>query len=319
MWFLEGDEVDHSYLQSHEAELTTVSDVVDWKPDAVFVPGNVVPSFIPGLKVAVFHGFNAGKINRRGRLDHFEIRGCFDLYCTQGPDTTIPFLELAQKYKYFDVVETGWPTLDPLFTAEYSNPYIDKADDRPTILMCSTFSRNLSCAPTLFEKVKEFSKKGNWRWLIQFHPKMPTTVVEQYKSLQNENLTFVETDNVLPLLKAADVMLCDTSSVLLMFLILQKPVVTFRNQEPAPHLLNVTQVEEVEAMLIDALQGREEHRREIAKYVSQIHPYSDGRSSARVIDAVSRILDTEERNRKNKPLNLVRNFKVRKKLNYWKF
>ncbi|WP_241794160.1 CDP-glycerol glycerophosphotransferase family protein [Vibrio breoganii] len=319
MWFLEGDEVDHSYLQSHELELATVSDVVDWKPDAVFVPGNVVPSFIPGLKVAVFHGFNAGKINRRGRLDHFEIRGCFDLYCTQGPDTTVPFLELAKKYRYFDVVETGWPTLDPLFTVEDSNPYIDEADDRPTILMCSTFSRNLSCAPILFEKVKELSKRGNWRWLIQFHPKMPATVVEQYKALQNENLTFVETDNVLPLLKAADVMLCDTSSVLLMFLILKKPVVTFRNQDPAPYLLNVTRVEEVEAMLVNALQGRKEHCREIAKYASQIHPYSDGRSSARVIDAVSKVLDSEEKNRKNKPLNIVRNIKVRKKLNYWKF
>ena len=48
---------------------------------------------------------------------------------------------------------------------------------------------------------------------MQFHPKMPTEWVTKYKALSNQNLTFIETDNVVPLLKVADVMLCDTSSV----------------------------------------------------------------------------------------------------------
>ena len=62
---------------------------------------------------------------------------------------------------------------------------------------------------------------------------MDKRIVDKYKSIQSENLQFVETDNVIPLLKAADVMLCDTSSVLIMFLLQGKPVVTFRNQSPA--------------------------------------------------------------------------------------
>ena len=55
--------------------------------------------------------------------------------------------------------------------------------------------------------------------------------------------------NVIPLLQAADVMLCDTSSILLMFLLLRRPVVTFNNQAPAAHLLNVTDATQVEAAI----------------------------------------------------------------------
>ncbi|WP_240432741.1 CDP-glycerol glycerophosphotransferase family protein [Vibrio halioticoli] len=316
MWFLEGDEVNHEYLKPNELKLVNVSDVISWNPDAVFVPGNMVPNFIPGLKVAVFHGFNAGKVNRRGRLDHFEIRGCFDLYCTQGPETTGPFLELAKKYKYFDVAETGWPALDPLFTIDPSNPFNVQNDERPTVLMCSTFSRHLSCAPILFEKIKELSQETKWRWLVQFHPKMPKDIVEKYKSLQNENLTFVETDDVVPLLKAADVMLCDTSSVLLMFLIQRKPVVTFRNRSPSNYLINVDNIDEVEGALEMALLNTESQNKIIGDYANHIHPFNDGQSSARVIHKVNEMLDCGAK-RPPKPLNILRQLKLRKKLKYF--
>ena len=38
------------------------------------------------------------------------------LYCTHCQASTKRFKQLAQKYKYFSVKETGWPKLDPLFT-----------------------------------------------------------------------------------------------------------------------------------------------------------------------------------------------------------
>ncbi|MFA0520265.1 CDP-glycerol--glycerophosphate glycerophosphotransferase, partial [Vibrio sp. 10N.222.55.E8] len=43
-WFLEGDEVDGHFLTEGEIRLHSIEDVNQWKPDAVFVPGNVVPS-----------------------------------------------------------------------------------------------------------------------------------------------------------------------------------------------------------------------------------------------------------------------------------
>ncbi|PMO91609.1 CDP-glycerol--glycerophosphate glycerophosphotransferase [Vibrio breoganii] len=316
-WFLEGDEVDGRYLKSNEVQLESVRAVKQWKPDAVFVPGNVVPNFIPGVKVAVFHGFNAGKVNRRGRLDHFEIRDCFDLYCTQGPETTVPFLKLAEEHGYFRVVETGWPALDPLFNADHSISNNDEIKTRPTVLMCSTFSRNLSCAPRLFDTIRRLSSDSKWSWLVQFHPKMPLDIVNKYKSIQNENLRFVETDDVIPLLRSADVMLCDTSSILLMFLLQHKPVVTFNNQNPLPHLLNVTDEKEVEGALDKALSLPSDLMGEIKNFSEHIHPYADGKSSARVLAATNELVDNKK-GLKRKPINLIRGLKMRKKLGYWR-
>ncbi len=317
-WFLEGDEVDGKFLADDEIRLATIDDLNAWQPDAVFVPGNVVPDFIPGVKIGVFHGFNSGKLNRRGREDHFEIRGCFDMYCTQGPQTTAPFLELEKQHGFFKVKETGWPMLDPLFNAVEVNPYVDVNDTRPTVLMCSTFSRNLTCAPLLYEQIKRMSQSGKWRWLVQFHPKMSPEIVDMYKALQGDHLTFVETDNVIPLLQAADVMLCDTSSVLLMFLLQRKPVVTFRNQAPMPHLMDLDDKEKVEDALEIALSRPEALMTAIEEYCQFIHPYQDGYSSERVLAAANELIDQGLGGLKRKPMNLVRKFKMRKKLGYWK-
>ena len=43
----------------------------------------------------------------------------------------------------------------------------------------------------------------------------------------------------MPLLQRADAMLCDSSSIILEFMFLDKPVVTFRNSHPGPHLIDV--------------------------------------------------------------------------------
>lgn len=318
-WFFEGDEVSAKYLKHDEKRLDSIQKIQKWNPDAVFVPGNTVPNFIPGLKVAVFHGFNAGKMNRRGREDHFEIRGCFDLYCTQGPNTTKRFQELACQYGYFQVIETGWPAIDPLFApSEIDETLTFLNDTKPTILLCSTFSRSLSCAPIIFDEIKKLSKQSNWNWLIQFHPKMDKNIVNRYKSIQSDNLKFIETDNVIPLLKKSDVMLCDTSSVLLMFLLQNKPVVTFRNQQPKSCFINITHEDEIEGALKQACSRPEKLMESIQYYCDDFHPYRDGLSSLRVLKSVNEIIDSNVTLKKKKPLNLIRQWKMRSKLKYWK-
>ncbi|MBL4822784.1 MAG: CDP-glycerol glycerophosphotransferase family protein [Colwellia sp.] len=311
-WFLEGTEVNSKFLTADELELKSVSAVQQYKADVVFIPGNVVPNFISGIKVGVFHGFNSGKLNRRGFEDHFNIRGCFDLYCTQGPNTTLPFIELAKQHQHFSVQQTGWPALDPLFDLTKVSKNI-----KPTILMCSTFSRALTCAPHLFETVKCLSENGKWQWLIQFHPKMPKEIVEQYKSLENENLSFIETDNVIPLLQQADVMVCDTSSVLMMFLMLNKPVVTFNNISPKNYMVNISDKDKLEESIEYALSYPVELKAKVECFINDTHPYVDGESSQRVLAAADELLAGHNVAIKSKPLNLLRRFKMRKKLNYW--
>ncbi len=314
-WFLEAS-ANTAYLTEQEELLTSVEQIKTYDPYAVFAPGNVLPDFIPGIKVGVFHGFDAGKINRRGDEDHYQIRGCFDLYCTFGEKVTNRFKTLAKQHQFFNVCDTGWPAVDPLFKpVSNANPYIDSDDKRPTVLLCSTFSRNLTCAPHVYETVKRLAATGKWRWLVQFHPKMDAETVAKYKALESDNLHFIETDNVLPILQAADVMLCDTSSVLLMFLLQKKPVVTYNGNQLGDHLINISETSEIEAALEKALEYPADLMEHIDTYRQSIHPHIDGSSSDRVLDAVEQFSFSGLR---SKPLNLIRQFKLRKKLGYWK-
>lgn len=315
-WFLEGQNINPEFLASNEKQLFSINQIHAWQPDIIFAPSNIIPTFIPGKKIAVFHGFDAGKLNSKGQNDHFKVRGCFDLYCTQGPNTTTPFKKLENKHGFFQVKQTGWPTLDPFFEKIADNPFQDSDDSRKTLLICSTFSKRLSLAPKLYEQIKQFSKEGKWRILVQFHPRMPLQLVEQYKALENESLTFIETDNVLPLLQASDIMLCDTSSILLMFILQRKPVVTFCNQEPGEHLIDVTDADKVAAAIDHALTHPTELMANIEQFCQQLHPYQDGLSSQRVLAASNELL-LNNPPLKPKPLNLIRNFKMRKKLSYW--
>src|SRR5699024_11503726 len=62
-------------------------------------------------------------------------------------------------------------------------------------------------------------------------------------------------DNVIPLLKKADLMVCDTSSVMLMFMLQNKPIVTFRNRTigDTSYLLNVEETEQLAPAIETAL------------------------------------------------------------------
>ena len=310
-WFLEGKNVNADFLTADEFQLMSIEEIKNYNPVAVFYPANIAPTFLPGINVAVFHGFDEGKVDKKGNNDHFKIRNCFDLYCTQGPSTTLPFLELAKQYDHFTVAETGWCALDRLYLENKSIPV-----NRPTILLCSTFSKKLSCAPHLFDTVKRLSQLGKWNWLVQLHPKMPVDIVNKYKSIQNDNLSFIETDNVIPLLQKADVMVCDTSSVLIMFLLLGKPVVTYKNIAPKNYLMDIDNVDLLESSIETALQKPPQLMAHIKEFIKRTHPYNDGNSSIRVLSAVDELLSGKLLLGK-KPTDFFRQFKMRKKLKYW--
>jgi len=313
-WFLEGDNVNSDYLADSEVRLAEIKDIYQYQPDVIIYTANTVPTFLPGINVTVFHGFDAGKLDNRGRNDHFKIRNCFDLYCTQGPSSTKPFCELEKKHQNFKVVETGWCALDPLFK---QGDVVD-VTEKKTILLCSTFSSKLTCAPHLFDTVKRLSQSGKWQWLIQFHPKMAPSIVAQYKSIEGDNLRFIDTDDVTPLLDQADVMVCDTSSVLMMFLLQNKPVVTYKNISPQGCLIDINNPDLLEKSIEHALSRPAELMSKIESFIKETHPYHDGQSSSRVLDAVEDLL-SDTTKLKRRPLDLIRQLKIRKKLNFWKF
>ncbi|RTZ95826.1 MAG: CDP-glycerol--glycerophosphate glycerophosphotransferase [Deltaproteobacteria bacterium] len=310
-WFVVGPLA--SYLKPDERLLETVADVKEYNPEAVFVAGNVVPDFFPGIKIEVFHGFHVHK--RSSDRGHYRIRGFFDLYCTQGPDTTRYFQQLAEKHRFFRVVETGWPKMDPLF----GKTFIRRSHRRPVILFASTFTPRLSAAMPLEKTIRTLAGSDQWRWIVHFHPKMDRAVVDRYRAMQNENLTFIETDDTIPLLQQADVIVSDTSSIIPEFCLCQKPAVTFRNRRPGPHLLNITDPSDLRSAIEQALSKPPALMTAIQEYTEHIHPYRDGRSSVRVLKATDQFIARGRQGLARKPLNLLRRLKVRKMVGYYRW
>ena len=289
--------------------LDTVNEVLDFNPAAVFVPGNWVPLFFPGLKVQVFHGFG---IEKKG---HFRIRGFFDLYCTHGPLTTEPFQELARQHGHFKVVETGWPKVDPLF----DRPPARKPGDRPILLYAPTFSPALTSAEALREPLVELSQGKDFDIRIKFHPKMDRRIADRYRDSQNDRLRVLEQPSILPLMQDSDLLLTDTSSVVYEYLLLDKPVLTFRNSRPGPHVVDFHDPSQLHATLSRTWAQRESVVAQARKIADRMHPYRDGKSSRRVLDATLDMLEHPPADLKRKPWNLWRRWQVRQRMGYYRW
>ena len=311
-WFFHGEGA--QYLGADEALLPDTESVLRFKPDAVFVPGNWVPHFFPGVKVRVGHGFAVP-----GKQNNFSIRGLFDIYCTLGQYDTPVFTRISRAMGHFKVIETGWPKLDPLFDPSVAPLSVTR--DRPVVLYASTFTKRLTSAPYLVDTVRALSRTGRWRWLVTLHPKLPAEIVRQWRALEGEYLQYVETENVIPFLKAGDAMVCDTSSIMMEFMAQMRPIVTFRNggDTAAAHLVNVTDPHELEGAIERVLARPAELMAHVRRYAGAIHTQRDGRSSERVLDAVeSFIRGNGHASLRRKPLNLWRKLQMRRRLNYWR-
>lgn len=309
-WLVGGNNVNLSNFSASERQLSSIKEAVEYNPSACFVPGNLIPNFIPGLKVQVFHGLEWKK------KGHFQIRGFFDLYCTHGEATTARFKQLAEKFGYFDVVETGWPKIDPLFN---TSPAQFFETDKPVILYAPTFSPKLTSAQDLFNEIKAISQLAQYNWLIKFHPKMDETWVKQYSALSRDNFKVVNTANINELFQSADILLSDTSSVIGEFSLLAKPVITYKNSQPGPYLIDINTTDALSPAIEQALSPTKELLKSIEDYCQKLHPYKDGLSSVRILNVVENIAKNGKQSKKHKPLNLFRTLKLRNKLNYWRW
>lgn len=315
-WFLHGQD-SARHLLADEPALLDAGAVRRFAPDVVLCAANWVPAFFSGTKVQVFHGFNVEK--RDQARGHFRIRGMFDLYCTQGPQTTAPFQALAAQHGFFRVVETGWPKLDPMFGAP--DPAVDAiraaADGRAVIGFGSTFTQRLSCAPLLADTIEQLIAEGEWYWALTLHPRCAPALFDRYRGMQGANACFVEPTRMLSLLRATDVLVADTSSILSEFAVLQRPLVTFRSQAPKPHMHDIHEASELRAAISRALHPDAEWMRRIIAYAESIHPLRDGRSSERVLAAVDTFRVSGHQGLRRKPLHLWRRLQARWRMRYF--
>ncbi len=314
-WLPVGGEFDRTGFERGERVFGHVREAIAWQPHAVMVPGNFVPGFIPGVKVMVTHGLISEKRRKKdGVVYSFIERGLFDLYVTHGPNTTGRWREMARAAGYFEVAECGWPKLDPLFDGSI----LRTPSEAPVVYFASTFSPRLTAAPRLVETIRGLLDAHDWHWRIHFHPKMPAAVTDRYRQIAGDRLQVVEGHDTLQLLCDADVMLCDTSSIISEFALLQKPVVTFRNLDPKPYMIDVRDPAEVGPALERALQRPPPLMEAIARHAAETHPWNDGRSSERVVEATDRLIDSGLGHLAPKPRNRIRHLKMRRTLAYYR-
>ena len=275
---------------SEELVTSDMNVVKSFRSDAIFVPGNEVPYYLRGLKVQVFHGL-AGE-----KKGHFRIRHYFDLYLTQGPYFTKKFLQLKKRYKNFEVLETGWPKLDVY--GKYFEKYNSEKQDllkkyraEKIVLYAPTFSPSLTSASYLIDEFKELAKDGEYLILVKFHDLMATELIKVYQelSINFENIVYEEERNIIKFLLIADCMVSDTSSVVYEFLLLDKPVITFRSNSKSIRWENTTIYKNLRS-LVDSNLREDEFKSEREKINAEYHPYTDGNSALRMVDTTLRYI-----------------------------
>ena len=314
-WFVDGAKGER--LRGDARAVMDARDAVALRPHAVFSAANWVPTFVSGAKVQLFHGFNVEK--RADARGHFRVRGLFDLYCTQGPATTRPFASMAARYGHFKVVETGWSKLDPLFRGEdaLADAWRTQAAGRPVVMFASTFTERLSAAPHLFDVIAAEVAEGRRFWLLTLHPKCSPSLFDRYRSLCGSNAAFVDPVDLVSAQRAADVLVADTTSVVSEFVVQRKPVVTFRNRAPKPHMLDFDVPERLSEQLSRAFVPSDGLRAALSAYADDIHPRRDGRSSQRVIAATDALLAGRLGALRRKPMASLRRLQIRRELGYW--
>ncbi len=293
---------------------TDLEKAMAFDPQAVFVPGNIVHDKLPGLKVQIFHGLCEEKGG------HYKITGFFDLYCTSGPLITRKFQQLAWHYQHFAVRETGWPKVDYLLAPFERSALCNRLGVNPQnklIAYCPTFSPKFKSSLKIYAHLQALPKDDE-TWLIKFHDLMPAAEVKHFMNLTNKKIKVYQHHDNVPLLKVADVMISDTSSIVYEFMLLDKPVITIDARVRLEKGINITSLDKLRAAVDHARQYPWEDQWNRYKVLDQIHPYRDRHNSQRVLDATQQALDENLSARlKSKPLNLLRKYKARKKFGYW--
>ncbi len=308
LWYITSKLLE-TFPYSDQEHTTSILDLQLFKSDAIFVPGNEVPYYLRGLKVQIFHGL-AGE-----KKGHFRIRHYFDLYLTQGPYFTKKFNELREKHQDFNVIETGWPKLD-VYSTDKSNyqeekkALLEKYCTDKIVLYAPTFSPSLTSAPYLLSEIKELAQTTGYLIFVKFHDLMYEKWIQAYIELAEKvpNILFKKDKNIIKFLLQADILISDTSSVIYEFILLGKPVISYKNIADNVLWDNATDHTALTEKVLDNLKN-DLYAPERAYINMQFHPYKDGKSAFRMVQAVKNYI-AEKGVPKYRKLSVARKFKI---------
>lgn len=175
LWYVHQKNIPDFPLRNDTRWTNSIQKVYDFSPEVIFVPCNIVPYYLPGVKIQIFHGYAAEK------KDHWVIRRYFDTYFTQGPFFTRGFKALAKKYKDFEVVETGWPRQDWIYANLHTfdnekKVLLEKYRKSKLLLYAPTFSPSLTSLPFIKEGLVKIAKEKDILLILKFPSPYPAGV-----------------------------------------------------------------------------------------------------------------------------------------------
>jgi CDP-glycerol glycerophosphotransferase (TagB/SpsB family) len=284
LWYVHDKKIPVFPLKDEVAWTYSMQEVYDFSPEAIFVPGNIVPYYLPGVKIQVFHGY-AGE-----KKGHWVIRNYFNTYFTQGPFFTKGFKALAEKHKTFEVLETGWSRQDWVkkhyhdFDAEKER-MLKEAGRKHLVLYAPTFSPSLTSLPVMKEALVKLVEERDALVIIKLHPLTKAEWVEEYKALAkaNKHILWMDDFSVAKYQLMADVMISDTSSTIYEFLLKNKPVITYRASAPNIYWKDIDDVNLL-CEAFDEVLHDEESIRLRQWVIDNYDPYLDGKVAHRMLE-----------------------------------
>ncbi len=226
-------------MESYELELLRregapiVQDPSEWRADVTLMADNVAFNlFGCGEIVNIGHGLlSKGQYFTDTDMIHRE--NLEDLLCVPGPYHRQRIAEGGRVF--IPVVATGFPKLDKLF--DPNGPSREqllkryKIDpSKRVVLYAPTFNMSLSSIPILWMRVAELADEDTVL-LIKLHSSSLPEFKDSYRELAetHKNVIYSDDPDITNLLRVADVMVTDVSSVMMEFMALDKPVVLFDN------------------------------------------------------------------------------------------
>ena len=232
-----------------------------------------------------------------------------DVICVPGPSHR----DILRKNVFSPIVVTGFIKSDTFFGPESDN--IRKQfrqrhsipDGARVILFAPTFNEELSAIPCVGERIGEFGDEHTII-LIKLHTMTDVNWVKRYRELaaRNPSVRYIDDIDAAPALLASDVMISDVSSVVLEYMLLDKPVIVFNNPRMGeyPHLnhsdveyrvrdacLQVGNMDELRVALDRCWADPGEFSGKRLQYAEMYSYGRDGRCSHRVAGTVRQLLE----------------------------
>lgn len=226
-----------------------------------------------------------------------------EMMCVPGPWHK----RILEENVFIPIKVTGYIKSDMLFGPDAVNKtefcnQLNMDPEKQFILFAPTFNEELSSIPDIKDKISEFAGPDTYV-MVKLHPMTDPLWVNMYKKLakDNDHIVFLEDADYSGMMHAADVMISDVSSMFIEFMILNKPVVLYKNpkteeyseydpnnieyiiRKAVQEAYSFTQLQEEVEIALQNPQMLSRHRK---KYIKELDYGQDGKSAIRAGEAI---------------------------------